>query len=365
MNRQHRGILILLWAYILIIFHGCTDPGSGSGSRQTTAETPQAQVALLPDVDTSVVKVRTFEERWISAGVLEPSKKVTFQLADPLAPVEFRVRNGQRVSKGDTLVVQPQSKRLLALEKATLDLAESRAAYLDRLMALGYMAQDSLAIPIAIRNQAAMSSGWLKAKVLHKEALLELAQATIIAPFTGVVAGINLPNTEKEPAFSLSLVDLSTMLVTFQLLSKEVLFVKVGTPLRVKVAGIEKPFAASVEEINPEVSDAGLVYVRARLSPGSEKLLPGMAAEVIGFRSVPKQVVVPSTALLSRQGRDLVFVWRNDSAFWRYVTPGLRNDAWAIIEEGVEPGDIVISEGGFALANAVPVSIQQQGESQP
>lgn len=355
---------MLKWVLMLITLLGCSAPGTGP-RQQVTEQKPEAQVALLPDVDTFQIKISTFEDRRVAVGTLEPSRKVVFRLADPLAPVEFRVHNGQVVKAGDTLAIQPQPGLWLALEKATLELAERRAAYLERLLGLGYSTEDSLSIPVAVRNQAAMSSGWLKAKVTHQEAKLALKQAAIIAPFPGVISGINLPEKEQDPAFALSLADLSSLLVTFQILPGEITFLKPGTAIRVNVAGVNRVFQAKVEEINPEVSAGGLVYVRARFAPAGEKLLPGMAAEVVLFRAVPGQVVVPTTALLHRQGRELVFVWKNDSAFWRYVTPGPQNAEWAIIRDGIQPGEIVISEGGFALANAVPVSVRQKDISTP
>ncbi|MEZ4825411.1 MAG: hypothetical protein R3C61_03830 [Bacteroidia bacterium] len=77
-------------------------------------------------------------------------------------------------------------------------------------------------------------------------------------------------------------------------------------------------------------------FMCGQICPGREK-----TAARCGSRGcfvsgeVLSEVVVPTTALLHRQGRELVFVWKNDSAFWRYVTPGPQNAEWAIIWDGI------------------------------
>jgi multidrug efflux pump subunit AcrA (membrane-fusion protein) len=51
----------------------------------------------------------------------------------------------------------------------------------------------------------------------------------------------------------------------------------------------------------------------------------------------------------------LVFVVRDGLAKWEYVTLGARGDGIVQITDGVAPGDLVITEGHFALAHDAPV----------
>ncbi|MEZ4825410.1 MAG: hypothetical protein R3C61_03825 [Bacteroidia bacterium] len=80
-------------------------------------------------MDTFGTKISAFEDRRVAVGTLEPSRKVVFKRRS-LAPGEFRVHNGQVVKAGDTLAIQPQPGAVAGARKATLELAERRAAYL-------------------------------------------------------------------------------------------------------------------------------------------------------------------------------------------------------------------------------------------
>ncbi len=367
---MHNRTMILLLSSLLSGLAGLVVCGCNARTAASPADKKEdssgRQTALIPTVDTFQVHRRTFEEQWISAGRLEASQKIKFEFDASLAPVDYRVRNGQWVRKGDTLAVQRIPGRSLNVEKASLALLEGRTQYLERLIALGYHPEDSLSIPAAIREQAALSSGWRKAKLLWREAWLEWSKSAVVAPFAGQIAGIHLPDAAQGASEHLTVMDLSSLMVSFQLLANEVVEnLKTGSEVQVTVAGISGTFKAKIEEINPEVTEEGLVYVRARLFPGKAKLIPGMSASVTVFRKVPLQLVVPETAILNRQDRDLVFIWRNDSAFWQYVTVGLQNSSWVTIENGLDVGDIVISSGGFALAHAVPVAIMPPSPDRP
>ena len=68
-------------------------------------------------------------------------------------------------------------------------------------------------------------------------------------------------------------------------------------------------------------------------------------------------IIVPKAALLIRDKRSLVFVFKNNLAKWHYVKTGETNDQYVEIKEGIEPGDSVIVEGNYNLAHDATVKI--------
>jgi len=85
-------------------------------------------------------------------------------------------------------------------------------------------------------------------------------------------------------------------------------------------------------------------------------LLTGLFASIeLETDRLRHRLVVPASALLVRQGRDLVFRIENGKAFWTYVQVGAKSGDLVEITDGLSQGDLVASGGHFALAHEAPV----------
>jgi HlyD family secretion protein len=80
--------------------------------------------------------------------------------------------------------------------------------------------------------------------------------------------------------------------------------------------------------------------------------------------------LVPSRAVIERDGRPLVFVVKNGRAQWTYVTPGRSNGRETEIladsatgQIPVNPGDKVITEGHLTLTHDAPVRVIERRET--
>jgi hypothetical protein len=85
----------------------------------------------------------------------------------------------------------------------------------------------------------------------------------------------------------------------------------------------------------------------------------------------PNRIIVPRTAILQRDGRFLVMVYKPEDdhgvADWRYVTLGEGNDDYVEIVENpdtkmVAPGDIVLTDGHYTIAHDAPIRLVNNAE---
>ncbi len=97
--------------------------------------------------------------------------------------------------------------------------------------------------------------------------------------------------------------------------------------------------------------------VKARISlanPG-ERLRPGMFADVsLHGEGARESLAVPTTAVVSDEGRDFVFVRHEGDYFVRRpVTKGLLSGDFSEIADGLNPGQEVVTVGAFLLKSDV------------
>jgi len=118
-------------------------------------------------------------------------------------------------------------------------------------------------------------------------------------------------------------------------------------------------FTGRITEVNPRVDDNGLLRLSAQVRNPQRQLLPGMNVQVRLQQAIPDQLFVPKSAVVLRQGRPVVFVYQQDTAYWHYVTPDLENSQHYTITDGLEANQTVITQGNLNLGHLAPVKIEQ------
>lgn len=190
-----------------------------------------------------------------------------------------------------------------------------------------------------------------------------MEQATLIAPFDGVVANLfdkqyNIPKNDKPFC---RVIRTSAMEVDFTVLENELPLIKVYDQVEVTpYASAVSTRTGSISEINPLVDENGMVRVKAQVN-GGDKLFDGMNVRISVKRSVPNQIVVPKTAIVLRSGKQVMFTVKDNIAMWNYVTTGLENLTEYTLTNweasGLQEGMRVITTGNVNLAHETPVKI--------
>ena len=138
-----------------------------------------------------------------------------------------------------------------------------------------------------------------------------------------------------------------------------------GLPARVEVRAYPgETFEGRVDFIGRMMDEVSrTVKARITLLNPDGKLRPGMFATVrLAVGSERAGLAVPDAALLSDEGRDFVFVRRDDEFFVRRpVERGRRDDGWVEIVTGLETGQAVVTTGAFLLKSDVLRSKMGEG----
>lgn len=177
------------------------------------------------------------------------------------------------------------------------------------------------------------------------------------SPISGVITerhvnpGLEVRPDLSDPLFVVS--DLSRLWVYMNVFEKDIGLIHVGGQVAVTVVAYpNERFPAVIEYIDKLVDeDTRSIKVRCRLSNADGRLLPSMYASV-DVQSGPddRAVVIPLTALFTEGEGDQVFVKIGDGHYkQREVKVRLRMKDRAVIAEGLETGETIVSEGALLL----------------
>lgn len=288
--------------------------------------------------------------------------------------VAVRVRPGERVTKGQVLVELDPRPFDLAVQEAqvAVDLAtlQHQDNYRPDSMATGQL-------PAKARLEASVTrSGLAAARVRLDRAKFERERATIVAPFDGTVDRITIVVGDRVTAGAdiTSIVDLRNLRIEAAVLEHDLPLIRVGGEAVITSAALAgQSFTGRVAAVLPLVDSttrAGRAHVRAT---GNGTLRPGMYADVrLEAQRLPNRRLVPTRAIIERDGRPLVFVIKNGRAQWTYILPGRSNGRVTEVLPDtvsgvipVNPGDEVIVEGHLTLTHDAPVRVVAQRERQP
>ncbi len=310
-------------------------------------------------VVTGFARQATFYREFESNGKLKAVRRATlkFELDEEIRSVD--VENGQRVSKGQILSVLDDTNQKHAYERACRTLDKTRLGLEDALIQMGYDLKDSLSVPAPMMKIALIRSGYTDAESEKELALIKLNKTNMVAPFSGVVAGLEAKPFNGSGRYKefCTLIDDAAFEVEFPVLENEAAKLNRGMSLVVIPYAFDgDTIDGYVSAINPMVSEAGMVLAKAFIPNKSGKITDGMNVKVIVRDAVPNQLIIPKSAVTLRQERKVVFVCKNDTAHWRYVNVGEENAQFCTLKgKDIKPGEEVVVDGNFNLSHLAPV----------
>lgn len=279
---------------------------------------------------------------------------------------EVLVTPGTLVKKGQPLVKLDPRPFDIAVREAEASLEQAMIAYRD------YIVPDSIAtgqaVPEDRRKNAESRAGVTSARVRLEKAKLDQERSTIEAPFDGIVDEVNVAAGERVGGGDdiASVVDVGNLRIEAQVLEHDLSLIRVGGEAVITAAASpDRPVYGRVIAVLPMIDSlkrAGRALIRAR---NNGLLRPGMYADVrLEANRLSNRIIVPSRAVIERDGRPLVFVVRNSQAEWVYIQPGMSNGAETEVlpdsvtgQIPVAAGDTVLIEGHLTLTHGAPVRV--------
>lgn len=345
---------------VLIMLAACGDSNTENKEKEGVETILPQQVN-----EVTVMKLArvNFNHELVSNGKIVAKEHADLYFRTQEVVAKVYVKNGTFVRKGQKLAELDLFKLNNTLAQSKNSLAQANLEMQDVLIGQGYAPDNLGAVPADVLELAKVKSGYEQAKAQYESAQYDVEQATLTAPFDGVVANLfdkayNMPKS-GEPFCRV--IRTSGMEVDFTVLESELPLIKVGDQVEVTpYASAAGKRTGSISEINPLVDENGMVRVKAQVN-GGDKLFDGMNVRISVKRSVPDQIVVPKTAIVLRSGKQVIFTVKDDIAMWNYITTGLENMTECTLVDweanGLQEGMTVITTGNVNLAHETPVKI--------
>lgn len=191
-----------------------------------------------------------------------------------------------------------------------------------------------------------------------------LADTEIRAPFDGRIAGKPIqPGTVVSSGQGIVRIIGSTGLYfEGDVPESAVDQVQPGKTTSVKIDALPgRTFVGYVVNVSPVSQDLGRLFqARIQINGDLSGVKPGMfASGEILLKSIPNATVIPSSAVVQRDGKSVVFIVDGNKAHQVPVTTGLSQDNYIQVQ-GLVAGQQVVVRGMEDLVDGTPVQAQPQ-----
>jgi membrane fusion protein (multidrug efflux system) len=349
-------VQILIAACMLAVAGGTwwwlyAQPGAAGGGAEQAARGGAGAFAV--PVETARVQIGPIQRRLTAVGSLRSNESVIIrpELAGRIADIRFE--EGERVTRGQPLIVLDDTIYRAELEEVRAALELSRANHERAIDLLKRGAGTTKA-----RDEAL-------AELRANEAALALAQArldktVITAPFEGVV-GLRKVSVGDFVAVGQDMVNLEQidpLKADFRVGEVYLGAVRPGQRIELGVDAFPgEQFAGEVYAIDPLIDESGRsIVLRARLPNPDARLRPGLFVRVMLVLNERNDAIqVPEQALVPQGQDQYVFRVVDGKAALTKITTGIRRDGMVEIVEGLGPEDEVVTAGQLKLRDGAPV----------
>ncbi|MEW6163924.1 MAG: efflux RND transporter periplasmic adaptor subunit [Pseudomonadota bacterium] len=328
-------------------------------------------------------EIRDVPRRLELTGRTEADASVTLKARVDGQVLAVPFAEGQHVAQGDVLVQLDPADLRARLAQAEANLAKSRAqaararADVERYVALrqkGFISEEKVA---EVRTAAQTAGSTEQADAAAAEvARLQLAHATIRAPFAGVVgARLVFPGTTvKANDTALAVINrIQPLRVGFAVPEKYL--PQLHDALRTGRDGLRanvatpggKAIEGAVRFLDNSVDTAtGTILLKAELPNADAALTPGQFVNVaLVLETLRGAIVVPAEAVQQGSAGSFVFLAREGKVAVREVRIAVVQDGMAVIAAGLAAGEAVVTEGQLRLTDGAAYRVASDGDTPP
>jgi HlyD family secretion protein len=211
----------------------------------------------------------------------------------------------------------------------------------------------------SVQGSRASAEGRMK----NAEAMLSYSRIT--SPIDGVITDRPLFEGDLAAANQplLTVMNVSRLIAKAHIPQSEAAVLTVGNSAELKVPGLDDPIKGRVTLVSPALDPGSTtIEIWVEASKPNPALKPGMSVEVsVTAKTVKDALVVPSAAVFKNsEGADYVLLAGSDQkAHQKTVKLGIRNSDLTQIASGVNPGDPVITTGGYAVPDGTQIKIEK------
>jgi len=370
MKNKFLYLNLFLLIIIFISFAGC-----GSDTEQNNETTIPVKIYRVePETLTQYLKL---------TGTIQAGKDQILYSKISERIEGLYVKPGDRVGTSQIIAKQYNALLLQGVEAAKANLANAVAQY--ELAEQNFRRIERLYEQHAVSTQQydqsstqfkAAGSALEAARAQHQQAVEQLENSNIKAPFSGVIAAVFVELNQMVPAGQkiAQIIDPSTMKSKIKVSSKDISLVKIGKVVDISIPAVPgKTYKGKIITVDQAVDPLSkTLEIEILITNSDNNIKSGMYAEfMIPAASVEKSIVVPEMALLSQtevqinkqtgmqetSKRYFLFVVEKQRAKMKNVQVGLISNSRAQITDGISFNDTVIVVGNNIVQEDQKVNI--------
>jgi membrane fusion protein, multidrug efflux system len=347
---------------------------NGSASQKAAAQGPRGGERVVP-VNVAQANKQSVPIKLEALGTVTTIASVAIKTRVDSEIVAVKFEDGARVKQGDVLFVldgrsiEAEIKRVQAViagAEAQFEQASRDVARYSELIAKNATTQVTL-------NNAQTQMNVSRATAESNKATLEglrvqLGYCTVRAPITGRIsmASVKVGNIVRQAdAAPLATINqLAPIYVSFTISQGNLPNVRAAiqaetATLDAIIPGTGARASGQVSMIENTVDPAtGMVTVRATMPNENELLWPGTLVNTEMTLRTEEGVTVPASALQLSQSGQFVFVVKDGAAAVRPIKVERMVQDLAVIESGLQEGEVVVTDGQLLLSNGTKVAIR-------
>jgi multidrug efflux system membrane fusion protein len=293
--------------------------------------------------------------------------------------IDFPVKEGQIVTKGDLIAkIDPRiyqatlesAKAQLLKDEAALKFATANVEAYKQLLPKDYVSVLNYAQYVA--NLETAQASILADKANIEQAKVNLEYTDIIAPVDGVVGMLqafpwNFVNAGSQNALITTLQQIKPINALFALPESDIYLIRKyqrKNPLKVKAVFLDSeqaPIEGTIFAVNNTIDpQTGTILLKAEFPNEDLSAWPGQFVRIqVQLYELKNAVVVPVTAIQTGQnGLYTYIVGPNGTVNPKSVIVEGYYENLAIIQSGIKAGEIVVTDGQLNLYPGASVSVE-------
>lgn len=371
--KENRKFIILAIIFLLspVFISSCKKDDAAAQGKEGSSQKKTSPVSVADAVIRDVpVQINAIGNIQAYANV-----SIKSQVEGEITAVHFR--EGQEVNAGDSLFTIDSRMYETQLKQAEASLSKNRIQLLNTKKQLErYASVLKKGITEEQYDNLSATAASLEAGIKADEALIEAARlkvsyCAIKAPVSGITGSLKVSkgnivkaNDNEKPLVSIN--QIRPVYAVFSVPERNLSEIRVNMSEReldvtAVISGNEKKtFRGSLSFIENSVDVAtGSILMKASFPNKDAGLWPGQFVNItLGLGTRKGAVTIPSQAVLAGQNGEYVLVVKNDETVeFRNVKTGTSINGETVINEGIQAGEKVITDGQMKLSPGSRVKI--------
>ncbi len=353
-----------------LLIAGSTLGLAGCGKKETASAQVPEQPTLISPENIGVVDTMRIASGPALSGELSAERSASVRAEVAGSVIQVFVEAGQRVAAGAPLAridattanaAELSARTGVTATEASAAQAKKELDRAERLNAAGAIADRDLE-NTRLAYSTAMAQ-LANVKSAYAQASKQLRNATVRAPFAGVVAGtaVSAGDVVSPGTPLFTVVDPQSMRLEAAVPAAQVGLIRIGMPVAFKVSGYaDRSFTGTVKRVSP-VADPTTrqVMILASIPNSAGTLVGGLFAEGRVNAEMRTAIVLPAVAIDQRGPKPIVMRVRGGRVERVTVALGIRDDQRENYEitQGLQRGDTVLLGAAQAIGEGKQVRV--------